>query len=153
MLYESCGCSPRPLGVVLASRGCSQPVHGLSPLTAIRRPIWQVRYASVLGPQNFPGHATGTERRALSSSTSQITLKDAGRWYFRENCQIRAADRKQHRGRHFECHSVAELLSEHCFCGKCSTSHVLDASGRKGCSGNPAAARSCSGHPPDHRPA
>ena len=47
-----------------------------------------------------------------------------GWWYFRENCKTRAAHDQNVRGRPNEEDSVAELLSEHCLAGKCSTSHL-----------------------------
>ena len=42
---------------------------------------------------------------------------------FEKTLKKRAAHRIFVRGRLFECVSVAELLSEHCLAGKCSTSH------------------------------
>ena len=60
-----------PLG---SGTGPGQP--WLLPASARAKPadsrqasIWEVRSQSVLGPENFPRHATGTERRALTCSS------------------------------------------------------------------------------------
>ena len=66
----------------------------------------------------------------------------AGWWYFLLRLQIRAVHGRFVRGRPNEEVSVAELLSEHGFAGKCSTSHVLGPRGLGSGSGLPAAARS-----------
>ena len=50
----------------------------------------------------------------------------AGDTYFRAFLKKPPADPRFVRGRLQEKDPVAELLSEHCFAGKCSTSHVLD---------------------------
>ena len=49
---------------------------------------------SVLAPQDFPSHAAGTAGSALTRSSSEIRFRGAGWWYFRENCEIRAASRR-----------------------------------------------------------
>ena len=119
-----------PLG---SGSGPGQP--RLLPASARAKPadsrqanIWEVRFQSVLGPEKSPGDVSGTERRASTCSSSQTSPELAGRPYFREFLRKRAAHRKYVRGRGFECHSVAELLSEHCCAEKCSTSHVAAAS-------------------------
>ena len=48
----------------------------------------------VLRPEDFPSHAAGTAGSALTHSSPEIRFRGAGWWYFRENCEIRAASRR-----------------------------------------------------------
>ena len=59
-------------------------------------------------------------------TTCSSTWSAAGWWYFRAFLKKPLAHHRFVRGRLQEKEPVAELLSEHCFAGKCSTSHVVD---------------------------
>ena len=127
-------------------RGCCPSVRRTSPDDSHQGCHAEVLSHCVLLPENFPGHATGTERRALSCSSPEITLKVARWWYSREFLKKPPAHARYVRGRPNEEDSVAELLSEHCLAGKCSTSHLAaPRSLWSGC-GWPAPAPSRSGH-------
>ena len=128
--------------MVCLTRGCCQPLLPPSPGDPSGS-IWQASPSGVLAPQGCPRHAAGTERCARTCSTSQTWFRGPGWWHFREILQTRAAHHTFVRGCQNQDFPVAELLSEHCWTGKCSTSHihqtpttcrVVSKSGRRGTS-------------------
>ena len=64
-------------------------------------------------------------------TTCSSTWSAAGWWYFRIFLEKPPANQIFVRGRLHEKDPVTELLSEHCFAGKCSTSHVKPAVNRQ----------------------
>ena len=73
-------------------RKCSTSPPAVTRLTVYCRP--NMLDASVLAPEDFPSHAASTAGSALTRSSPEIRFRGAGWWYFRENCEIRAASRR-----------------------------------------------------------
>ena len=120
------------LGALLASRSCFAGILRASPASAIRRAMQQVQKAEISGAIIFP--ATG---RAPSAPEGLGVHVIGGRILLAGGiCQFRAGNHpkmtRATASSQFEPQQrtqgkpAAELLSEHCFARKCSTSHVLD---------------------------
>ena len=133
MLYESCGCSRGALGALLASRSCFPGVLRLSPVSAISAAMRKAQKHAIPVRICSPRAGSGTVSSGkpwssgLWRSEPKATQTDprAPTKLPRKSLSGDAWEEWRHTVNPADS-SAAELLSEHCFAGKCSTSYVLD---------------------------
>ena len=117
---------PRRLGTLLASPSCSRNSWTPAPANAISAIICAGSFQNFLSPEAFPRGLVCTAGSVWSCCIALACPFPNRTASCGEKSRKPPPSHTYRRGRSHEKDPVGELLSEHCFAGKCSTSHVLD---------------------------